>query len=125
MKAVNTSSAPQAIGPYSQAIAANGFIFCSGQIALQPDGKFLEGNVAEQTKQVLENLRNVLEAGNSSMEKVVKTTIYLTSMDDFAEVNAVYTDFFGEHKPARATVEVSKLPKNALVEIEAMAVCSS
>ena len=122
MKTVNTPLAPAAIGPYSQAIAAGNLIFCSGQIALQPNGEFLEGTVAKQTKQILENLREVLKAANSDFSKVVKTTIYLKSIEDFAAVNNVYAEFFGESKPSRATVEVSNLPKNALVEIEAIAV---
>ncbi len=122
MKTVNTPLAPAAIGPYSQAIAAGNLIFCSGQIALQPNGEFLEGTVAKQTKQILENLREVLKAANSDFSKVVKTTIYLKSIDDFAAVNEVYAKFFGKWKPARATIEVSNLPKNALVEIEAVAI---
>ncbi|MFH1546483.1 MAG: RidA family protein [Patescibacteria group bacterium] len=122
MKTINTPLAPAAIGPYSQAIATGNLIFCSGQIALTPAGEFLEGTVAEQTKQVLENLQNVLKAANSDLSKVVKTTIYLKSMEDFAAVNEVYAEFFGEWKPARATIEVSNLPKNAKVEIEAIAV---
>ncbi|MCK5472105.1 RidA family protein [Candidatus Gracilibacteria bacterium] len=122
MKPIQTSLAPEAIGPYSQAIVAGNLIFCSGQIALTPAGKFLEKTVAEQTKQVLENLQNVLKAANSDFSKVVKTTIYLKSIEDFAAVNEVYAEFFSEWKPARATVEVSNLPKNALVEIEAIAI---
>ena len=122
MKPIQTSLAPEAIGPYSQAIVAGNLIFCSGQIALTPAGKFLEKTVAEQTKQVLENLQNVLKAANSDFSKVVKTTIYLKSIEDFATVNEVYAEFFSEWKPARATVEVSNLPKNALVEIEAIAI---
>jgi 2-iminobutanoate/2-iminopropanoate deaminase len=122
MQIIKTPLAPSAIGPYSQAIATNGIIFCSGQIALTPEGKFLDGSVAEQTKQVLENLKNILESANSEINKVIKTTIFLQSMDDFATVNEVYEKFFGTHKPARATIEVSRLPKNALVEIEAIAI---
>jgi 2-iminobutanoate/2-iminopropanoate deaminase len=121
MKITTTHLAPQAIGPYSQAVEANGFIFCSGQIALQPNGEFLDGNVEEQTKQVLENLKNVLEVGSSGINKVVKTTIFLSDIADFAKVNEIYGEFFGEHKPARATVAVKELPKNAKVEIEAIA----
>jgi 2-iminobutanoate/2-iminopropanoate deaminase len=122
MKTITTSLAPQAIGPYSQAIVTNSFVFCSGQIALTPDGKFLDGTVEEQTRQVLENLGNVLKAANSDFSKVTKTTIFLTSMEDFAAVNEIYSEFFGESKPARATVAVANLPKNAKVEIEAIAI---
>ena len=121
VKIINTSSAPAAIGPYSQAISANGLIFTSGQIALTPDGDFLDGTIEEQTQQVLENLREVLKAAESDFSKVVKTTIFLTNMDDFAKVNDIYAEFFGESKPARATVAVASLPKNAKIEIEAIA----
>jgi len=122
MKIVSTNSAPQAIGPYSQAIVVNDMVFTSGQIALKPDGSFLDGDVAAQTTQVLENLQAVLKEAGSSLGKVVKTTIFLANMDDFASVNDVYGSFFKEHKPARSTVGVKTLPKNALVEIEAIAV---
>lgn len=122
MKTIQTDSAPAAIGQYSQAVVTGNLIFCSGQIALDPAGNFLGGDAAEQTKQVLKNLREVLRAANSDFSKVAKTTIYLKSIEDFAAVNEVYAEFFGEWKPARATVEVSNLPKNALVEIEAVAV---
>ncbi len=121
MKTINTPLAPQAIGPYSQAIATGNLIFCSGQIALQPNGEFLNGTVEEQAQQVLKNLQEVLKAANSDLSKVVKTTIFLASIEDFTAVNSVYADFFGESKPARATIEVSNLPKNAKVEIEAIA----
>ena len=121
MQTIQTDQAPAAIGPYSQAIATDGFVFCSGQIALKPDGEFLDGTVEEQTRQVLDNLKNVLEAAGSSMNKVVKTTIFLQSMADFATVNEIYAEAFGEHKPARATIAVAELPKNAKVEIEAVA----
>jgi len=122
MKIVSTNSAPQAIGPYSQAIVVNDMVFTSGQIALKPDGSFLDGDVAAQTTQVLENLQAVLKEAGSSLGKVVKTTIFLANMDDFASVNDVYGSFFKEQKPARSTVGVKTLPKNALVEIEAIAV---
>lgn len=122
MQTIHTDKAPQAIGPYSQAIKANGFIFTSGQIALKSNGEFLDKDVKEQTIQVLNNLKAVLEASSSSLEKVVKTTIFLADMDDFAQVNETYGEFFKEHKPARSTVAVKTLPKNALVEIEAIAV---
>ncbi len=122
MKIVSTTNAPAAIGPYSQAIVVNDMVFTSGQIALKPDGSFLEGDVEAQTTQVLENLKAVLKEAGSSLKKVVKTTIFLANMDDFAKVNDVYGSFFKENKPARSTVGVKTLPKNALVEIEAIAV---
>ncbi|MBP1682387.1 MAG: 2-iminobutanoate/2-iminopropanoate deaminase [Proteobacteria bacterium] len=122
MKIVSTTNAPAAIGPYSQAIVVNDMVFTSGQIALKPDGSFLDGDVEAQTTQVLENLQAVLSEAGSSLQKVVKTTIFLANMDDFAKVNSVYGSFFKEHKPARSTVGVKTLPKNALVEIEAIAV---
>lgn len=122
MNVISTSNAPKAIGPYSQAIVVNDMVFTSGQIALRPDGSFVDGDVEAQAKQVLENLQAVLEAAESSLQKVVKTTIFLANMDDFTAVNTIYGTFFGEHKPARSTVGVKTLPKNALVEIEAIAI---
>lgn len=122
MNTISTSKAPQAIGPYSQAIETNGMIFTSGQIALKPDGSFVDGDVEAQTTQVMQNLSAVLEAAGSSLQNVVKTTIFLANMDDFSKVNAIYGSFFGDHKPARSTVGVKSLPKNAQVEIEAIAV---
>lgn len=124
MKSISTPHAPSAIGPYSQAIQAGGFLFTSGQIALTPEGTFVEGGIEAQTKQVLENLDAVLKAGGATAEQIVKTTIFLANMDDFAAVNALYGTFFGDHKPARSTVAVKTLPKNALVEIEAIALIS-
>lgn len=121
MQSIHTNKAPEAIGPYSQAIKANGFIFTSGQIALRSDGEFLNKDVKEQTKQALNNLKAVLEEASSSLDKVVKTTIFLADMSDFAQVNETYATFF-THKPARSTVAVKTLPKNALVEIEAIAI---
>jgi 2-iminobutanoate/2-iminopropanoate deaminase len=121
MEIIQTSSAPPAIGPYSQAIKINGFIFCSGQIPLNKDGVFVEGDITIQTRQVLENLKAVVETSGSSLDKVVKTTIYLVDLSMFQAMNDVYSEFFGRHKPARATVQVSALPKGALVEIEAVA----
>ncbi|MEA2091888.1 MAG: RidA family protein [Campylobacterota bacterium] len=118
---VNTQKAPAAIGPYSQAVVANGMVYTSGQIALTPEGVMLEDDVVIQTKQVLKNLKAVLEEAGSSMGSVVKTTIFIASMDDFAIINEIYEDAFGSHKPARATVAVKTLPKNALVEIDAVA----
>lgn len=123
MKPVKTPNAPAAIGPYSQAIIANGMVYCSGQIALNPDtGELLFGDVTDQTHLVLTNLAAVLEASGSSLDKVVKATVFLKDMADFPKVNAVYAKHFGNHKPARACVEVSCLPKNVDVEIDAIAI---
>ena len=122
MEIIATTNAPQAIGPYSQAIVSGNLIFTSGQIALQSDGSFLEGDVTVQTRQVLRNLSAVLEAGGSKLSNVIKTTIFLADMEDFQKVNSVYGEFFNEHKPARSTVAVKALPRNALVEIEAIAI---
>lgn len=121
MEVISTTKAPQAIGPYSQGIAFGDLIFTSGQIALLDNGVFLEGDVQAQTEQVLRNLTAVLEAAGSSFSKVIKTTIFLTNMDDFQSVNGIYGQFFSEHKPARSTVAVKALPRNALVEIELIA----
>ncbi len=121
MDLIHTPDAPQAIGPYSQAVRVGELVFTSGQIALTPDGVMLEADVTLQTKQVLKNLAAVLEAAGSGLDAVVKTTIFLSSMDDFATVNAHYAEAFGTHKPARSTVAVKTLPKNALVEIDAIA----
>ncbi|MEE8574938.1 MAG: RidA family protein [Thermodesulfobacteriota bacterium] len=120
---VNTKSAPEAIGPYSQAVKAGGFLFCSGQIALDPEtGLVVEGSAGWQARQVLTNLKAVVEAAGLTLAGVVKTTVYLKNLSDFAEVNKVYAEFFEEPYPARATVEVAALPKDALVEIDAVAV---
>ena len=121
MKFHSTTNAPQAIGPYSQAVEVGGMIYTSGQIALTPAGEMLENDIKIQTKQVLENLKNVLEASNSNLNSVVKTTIYLADMEDFITVNTIYAEYFGDHKPVRSTVAVKTLPKNALVEIDAIA----
>ncbi|MBP6497484.1 MAG: RidA family protein [Campylobacteraceae bacterium] len=121
MKIISTCKAPQAIGPYSQAISFENLIFTSGQIALKPNGEFLEGDVVEQTHQVLKNLSAVLEEAGSSLQKVLKTTIFLANMEDFTKVNEVYGEYFKDHKPSRSTVGVKCLPRNALVEIEAIA----
>jgi len=121
MKFVQTNRAPSAIGPYSQAVVANGMVYTSGQIALTPEGVMLENDVVVQTKQVLKNLQAVLEEAGSAMGSVVKTTIFIDSMDDFATINEIYEKAFASHKPARATVAVKTLPKNALVEIDAIA----
>lgn len=121
MKFISTDQAPAAIGPYSQAIVVNDMIFTSGQIALRPEGSMEEGDVEAQTRQVLTNLKGVLESEGSALSKVIKTTVFLAHMEDFAKMNGVYAEFFGEHKPARSTVAVKTLPRNALVEIECIA----
>lgn len=119
---IATSQGPQAIGPYSQAIRANGFLFVSGQIALRPDTKeLIEGDVRQQTERVMLNLKGIVEAAGSSMEKVVKTTVYLKDMNDFAAMNEIYGKFFSVNPPARATVEVARLPRDVRVEIELVA----
>lgn len=119
---VNTKDAPAAIGPYSQAVKIDKFIFTSGQIPLDPStGEVVASDISQQTKQVLHNLSQVLAAAGSSMDKVIKTTIFLQDMKDFALVNEVYGKFFPEQPPARSTVQVSRLPKDVLVEIEAVA----
>ncbi len=124
MNIISTLHAPQAIGPYSQAIEVNGMIYTSGQIGLMPDGQMAGNGIISQTNQVLKNLKEVLEAGGSSMNNVIKTTIFLADMDDFVTVNEIYAEHFGDHKPARSTVAVKSLPKNALVEIECIAFIS-
>ena len=121
-EAIATKEAPQAIGPYSQAIKTGGFIFTSGQIALDPaTGNVVQGDVAAQTERVLKNLAAVLATAGSSLQKVVKTTVFLKSMGDFATMNEVYGKHFGSHRPARSTVEVARLPKDVLVEIDVVA----
>ena len=121
MKVVSTKKAPQAIGPYSQAIIANGFLFTSGQIALRPDGSFVGGDIKAQTEQVMQNLKAVLKSARAKVKNVVKTTIFLADMDDFAIVNEIYGATFDKHKPARSCVAVKTLPKGALIEIELIA----
>lgn len=120
MKIIATNNAPQAVGPYSQGIVANGFLFVSGQIPLNEKGEIV-GGIETQTKQVLSNLKAILAASDLEFKDVVKTTIFLDNMSDFDVVNKIYAQVFGEHKPARSTVEISKLPKNALIEIELIA----
>lgn len=117
-----TAAAPAAIGPYSQAVVMNGFVFLSGQIPLDPaTGQLIEGGIAEQTVRVLENLKAVLEAAGASLATVVKTTVYLKDMGEFAAMNEVYGRYFVENPPARATVEVARLPKDVRVEIDCTA----
>jgi len=125
MKFIETKEAPVAIGPYSQAIEANGFIYTSGQIALKPDGSMETRDIKHQTHQVMKNLFYVLEAAGAHFNDVIKTTIYLVDMDDFVTVNNVYAHYFGAHKPARSTIAVKTLPKNALVEIECIALAGA
>ena len=122
-KFIATTNAPKAVGPYSQAVIINGMVYTSGQIALTSEGEFLNLDIEVQTRQVLTNLSEVLKSAGSSLDKVVKTTIFLQNMSDFESVNKIYAEFFKEHKPARSTVAVQKLPKNALIEIEAIAIC--
>jgi 2-iminobutanoate/2-iminopropanoate deaminase len=122
-KVISTGKAPAAIGPYSQAIEIKDMLFISGQLPINPEtGEMTGSSVGEQTKMVLANIRNILESAGYSFSDVVKTTCYLTDMGSFTEMNEVYASFFTENPPARATVEVSKLPKGARVEIEAIAV---
>jgi 2-iminobutanoate/2-iminopropanoate deaminase len=119
---VSTDRAPKAIGPYSQAVIANGFVFVSGQIPLDPaTGQIVAGGIAEQTARVFENMKNVLEAAGSSLEQAVKTTVYLKDMGDFAPMNEVYGRYFPANPPARATVEAARLPRDVRVEIDCIA----
>lgn len=122
-KSVYTKKAPEALGPYSQANIAGNLIFTSGQIALNPEtGEMVSGGIKEQTERVLKNIKSVLEAAGSNMDKVIKTTVFLKDMNDFAEMNSVYGEFFKEGEyPSRSAIEVAKLPKDALVEIEVIA----
>ncbi len=118
---IQTEKAPAAIGPYSQAVIAGGFLFTSGQLGIEPDTGVLPQDIEGQTKQSLENIRAILEEAGLQKEDVIKTVVYLKNMSDFAIVNGIYAAFFGEHKPARSCVEVSRLPKDGLVEIEVIA----
>ena len=119
---ISTKDAPQAIGPYSQAIKANGFVFTSGQIAIDPSTQqVIAGDVAAQTESVLRNLSEILEAGGSGLGKVVRSTVFLKNMTDFAAMNQVYGKYFSSAPPARSTVEVARLPKDVLVEIDVIA----
>ncbi len=119
---VSTNSAPKAIGPYSQGIKANGFVFCSGQIPINPDtGEIVSGSITEQTRQVLSNVKGIIEAAGSSMDRVVKCTVFLKDMNDFSEMNSEYSKWFGDIPPARAAIEVARLPRDVRIEIEAIA----
>ncbi|BCS84811.1 reactive intermediate/imine deaminase [Prevotella herbatica] len=122
MKAIHTNNAPAAIGPYSQAIEVNGFVFASGQIPIDPaTGDFVEGGIKEQTKQALTNASNILKEAGTDLGHVVKTTVYMADMGDFAAMNEIYAQFFNEPYPARSAVAVKALPKGALVEVEVLA----
>jgi 2-iminobutanoate/2-iminopropanoate deaminase len=122
MNAISTKKAPAAIGPYSQAIRVGNIVYTSGQIPLDPaTGAFVEGGIKEQTRQALTNIKAILEEAGTSMENVVKTTVFMANMDDFADMNAVYAEFFTEPYPARSAVAVKTLPKGALIEIEVIA----
>jgi len=119
---ISTGKGPKAIGPYSQAIRANGFVFISGQVAFDPaTGQVVEGDVAKQTARVLENLKAILEAAGSALEKAVRTTVFLKDMNDFAKMNEVYGRYFPHQPPARSTVEVARLPRDVRVEIDLIA----
>ena len=119
---INSGQAPKAIGPYSQAIRAGDFVFCAGQTPIDPaTGNLVEGGIEEQTRRALQNLSVVLQAAGTSMSQVVKTTVFLLDMNDFAKMNAVYAEFFPTNPPARSTVQVARLPKDARVEIEVIA----
>ena len=122
-KVITTDQAPKAIGPYSAGIQINGFVYTSGQLGMDPEsGALVEGGVEAETKRALENLRAVLEAGGSDLDHVIKTTVFLRDMNDFAKMNGVYETFFGNQPPARSAVQVAALPKGGAVEIEAVAV---
>ena len=122
MKIISTEGAPKAIGPYSQAVVSHGFAFLSGQIPLDPaTGQLVEGDIAAQTRRVLDNIKAVLEASGASMAQVVKTTVYLKDMGEFAKMNEVYATYFPQNPPARATVEVARLPRDVRVEIDCIA----
>jgi 2-iminobutanoate/2-iminopropanoate deaminase len=119
---IQTADAPQAIGPYSQAVRSNGLVFASGQIAIDPaTGQFMPGGIEEQTEQVLKNVTAVLEAAGTALSRVIKTTVFLADMQDFSAMNEVYSRFFREEPPARSTVEASRLPRDAKIEIEVIA----
>lgn len=119
---IKTDQAPQAIGPYSQAIGFGNLLFCSGQIPLRPDGSLEQGDISAQTRQVLTNVKGLLEAAGSGLEHVLKSTVFLADMDDFQAMNAIYGEFFSADPPARSTVQVARLPRDVRVEIEVIAV---
>ena len=125
MKFISTKEAPPAIGPYSQAVVVNGMIYTSGQIPMNEKGEIVADDIVNQAHQVLKNLFYVLESAGGHLNDVVKTTIYLTDMDDFEKVNEVYSHYFGHHKPARSTIAVKTLPKNVRIEIECIALANT
>jgi 2-iminobutanoate/2-iminopropanoate deaminase len=122
MDLIASNTAPAAVGPYSQAVRVGGVVYCSGQIPLKIDGTMVKGGIREQAAQVLENLGAVLGSAGSGMSKAVKCTVYLTDMGNFAVMNEVYAEYFRDHKPARVTIQVSRLPKDALIEIDCIAI---
>ncbi|MFJ5625218.1 2-iminobutanoate/2-iminopropanoate deaminase [Peribacillus loiseleuriae] len=121
MNSIHTNEAPAAIGPYSQGIIVNNLFFSSGQIPLTAEGEMVTGDVKEQTHQVFKNLKAVLKEAGASLETVIKATVFIKSMEDFSSINEVYGEYFSTHKPARSCVEVARLPKDALIEIEVVA----
>ena len=122
MHYIDTDTAPAAIGPYSQAVTANGWVFTAGQIGMHPETNHIGDTIESPTRQALFNLENVLLAANSRLSKVVKTTVFLKNMDDFAEMNKIYAEVFGDFHPARSTVEVARLPKDVLIEVDCIAI---
>jgi 2-iminobutanoate/2-iminopropanoate deaminase len=124
MEFLYTDNAPAAIGPYSQAVKVNGLLYTSGQIALTPSGEMLENDIKKQTRQIFANLKAILEDNESSLDNVIKVNIFLTDMKDFAIVNVIMAEVFGEHKPVRSTIEVQGLPKNAMIEMDVISVIS-
>lgn len=123
MQVIHSKEAPEAIGPYSQAIRCGNMVYCSGQIPLHPEtGEIVGTDIAAQTRQALKNLISILDTAESGLQNVVKTTVYLSDIEDFSRMNTIYAEYFGDNKPARACVEVSRLPKDVLVEIDAIAV---
>ncbi len=120
MKIVQTPDAPAAIGPYAQGVVVGNILYTSGQIALRPDGTLNDGDIVTQTQQVLANLQAIIEVAGATLQQVVKTTVFLKNLDDFVAMNQVYGEAFGNHTPARSTVQVAKLPRDVLVEIEAI-----
>ncbi len=120
MQMIQTPNAPAAIGPYAQGVVVGHILYTSGQIALRPDGSLEDGDITSQTKQVIANLTAIIQQAGANLGKVVKTTVFLKNLDDFAAMNAIYGEAFGTHTPARSTVQVAKLPRDVLVEIEAI-----
>ncbi|RAL23172.1 RidA family protein [Thermoflavimicrobium daqui] len=121
MKKIETKNAPQAIGPYSQAIQVGDFIYTSGQIPLTPEGELVGADIETQTHQVLKNIQAVLDQAGSDLTQVIKTTLFIKDMDQFSKINQIYGEYFSEHKPARSCVEVARLPKDVLIEMEVVA----